>query len=126
MITIQSFTFNPFQENTYVLHDESAECIIIDPGCYDDRERKELADYIEKEKLKPVKLINTHCHLDHVFGNGFVAGKYGLQLEMNEKDLRVLEAYPATLALYGLNGEPSPAPGKFLNEGDKIEFGKSS
>ena len=71
MTLVAKFTFNPFQENTYVLHDDSKKCIIIDPGCFHDNEKKELADFIEKENLKPVRLINTHCHIDHVFGNHF-------------------------------------------------------
>ena len=69
MIKVHYFTFNPFQENTYILFDETKECIIIDPGCGDGNERKALEHYINQEKLKPVKLINTHCHIDHVLGN---------------------------------------------------------
>ena len=72
MISIHFFTFSPIAENTYILFDETKECVIIDPGCYDDRERAELMDFITKNQLKPVKLLNTHCHLDHVFGNGFI------------------------------------------------------
>ena len=106
MISIQSFTFGPFQENTYVLYDETNECIVIDPGCYDDDERKQLADFIENKKLKPVKLINTHCHLDHVFGNGFIADKYNLKLEINKQDKVVLDAFLMTASLYNLQAQP--------------------
>ena len=60
---IKYFTFNPFQENTYVVYDETKECIIIDPGCYTEKERTELRRFITSEGLKPVKLINTHCHV---------------------------------------------------------------
>ncbi len=126
MISIQSFTFGPFQENTYVLFDDTKECIIIDPGCYDDAERTELAAFIDSQKLKPVKLINTHCHLDHVFGNGFIADKYKLKLEINKFDQPVLDAYLTSCSLYGLNAEPSPAPSVYLNEGDIVSFGNST
>ena len=126
MITIKTFTFNPFQENTYVLFDETNECIIIDPGCYSNLERKELADFIARRELKPVRLLNTHCHLDHVFGNGFVAEKYNLKLEINKNDQPVLDSYLTVASIYNLNAEPSPAPTVFLNEGNLIEFGKSS
>ena len=68
---VKSFTFNPFQENTYVVYDDTKECIIIDPGCYSEKERTELMRFITGEGLKPVKLINTHCHIDHVLGNKF-------------------------------------------------------
>lgn len=126
MISIKSFVFGPFQENTYILYDETKECIIIDPGCYDNRERTELAGFIEDNKLKPVKLINTHCHLDHVFGNGFVADTYTLKLEINKQDQPVLDSYLMSAKMYGLNAAPSPQPAVFLNEGDIISFGNST
>ena len=126
MIQIQSFTFGPFQENTYVLFDETKECLIIDPGCYDNRERQELAAFIDNNGLKPIKLLNTHCHLDHIFGNGFVVDKFKIDLEFNKEDLKVFEAYLTTASLYGLNAEPSPQPTKYIGEGDVIKFGNSS
>jgi hydroxyacylglutathione hydrolase len=126
MISIQSFAFGPFQENTYILYDESKECIIIDPGCYDEAERTELSDFILKSGLKPVRLINTHCHLDHVFGNKYVAEKYNLKLEINELDLPVLNSFMMVANMYNLKAEASPEPSVFLNEGDVIEFGNSS
>jgi glyoxylase-like metal-dependent hydrolase (beta-lactamase superfamily II) len=125
MISIQSFTFNPIQENMYILSDETKECVIIDPGCYDDEERSMLADFIEKNGLKPVHLLNTHCHLDHIFGNGFVARKYGLKLEMNKHDQRILDAFAMTCDLYGMSCDPSPQPEVFLEEGDIVKFGNS-
>lgn len=125
MIQIHSFAFGPFQENTYVLFDETKECVIIDPGCYDNRERAELAAFIENKQLKPVRLLNTHCHLDHIFGNGFVCEKYNLKPEFNSLDQRIFDAYLATADLYNLNAEPSPQAGNFLNEGDVVIFGNS-
>lgn len=125
MIHIASFTFNPFQENTYVLYDETKECVIIDPGCYSPEERKELAGFIEKEGLKPVKLLNTHCHIDHVFGNHFITEKYKIGLFMNEKDLPVLNSLADVGRMYSLNVELSPEPEDFLNEGDRLSFGNS-
>ncbi|MEX2589716.1 MAG: MBL fold metallo-hydrolase, partial [Chitinophagales bacterium] len=94
MSKIAKFTFNPFQENTYVLYDESRECIIIDPGCSNSGENAELSEFIDKNNLKPVKLINTHCHVDHVLGNLFVAEKYGLELGIHKDELQVLQAVP--------------------------------
>jgi hydroxyacylglutathione hydrolase len=126
MISIKSFAFGPFQENTYILFDETKECVIIDPGCYDSSERAALAAFIESNKLNPVKLLNTHCHLDHVFGNAFVADTYKLQLEINKFDKPVLDALMMTAKMYGLNAEPSPEPSAYLNEGDTISFGTST
>ena len=127
MIKIQSFTFNGFQENTYVLFDESKKCIIIDPGCYEQNEKLELVRFIVDNELEPVKLINTHCHIDHVLGNRFVAEKWSLDLEMHELDLPTLRSVKDYCQLYGFhNYEESPEPSTFLKEGDKIHFGNSS
>jgi len=126
MIKIDFFTFGPFQENTYILSDESRECIIIDPGCYDDQERAELSGFISANGLKPVKLLNTHCHIDHVFGNKFIADKYKLGLEMHKKDLTVLHSLMNVAHLYNLNAEESPEPDKFIDEGNTIKFGNST
>ena len=108
------------------MFDETKECVIIDPGCSNPSEQKELADFIAEENLKPVRLLNTHCHIDHVFGNSFIAKKYNLRLEINKNDLEVLHSLPQVSHLYGLNAEQSVEPSKFLEEGDKITFGNSS
>ena len=71
-MTIKKFTFNEFQENTYIVFDKTKKCIIIDPGCNNKKEQEEIVFFIKKEKLEPIKLINTHCHLDHIFGNYFI------------------------------------------------------
>lgn len=126
MISIHSFTFSPIQENMYILFDETKECVIIDPGCYNNSERAELADFISKQGLKPVKLLNTHCHLDHIFGNGFVCEKYNLKPEFNDLEQRIFDAFGATCDLYGMDCDPSPQAGNFLKEGDTITFGNSS
>ncbi len=126
MISIKSFTFGPFQENTYVLYDETGSCIVIDPGCYDANERAILAKFIDENKLKPEKLVNTHCHIDHICGNGFVAEKYKIPLVFNKNDQRVFDAYSLTANLYNLNCDPSPSASSYIDEGDTIEFGNSS
>ena len=125
MINVHYFTFNGFQENTYILSDETKECVIIDPGCYSNEEQQELASYIDEKGLKPVKLLNTHCHIDHVLGNSFVANKYNVGLEMHEKDLPTLHATPEYGHLYGFNIDKSPEPTVLLNEGDKVKFGNA-
>ncbi len=125
MITIQSFTFNPFSENMYILYDETKEALIIDPGCYTQLEKEELAKFILETGLKPVKLLNTHAHIDHVLGNNFVAAKYGLKLEMHEADADLLRSAPVYGQMWGIKPEPSPEPSAFLNEGDVVRFGNS-
>jgi len=126
MIEIHKLTFNPFQENTYILSDETNECVIIDPGCYTHEEHSRLMALIEGYDLKPVKLINTHCHIDHVLGNYFVAKEYNLELGIHKLDLPTLESVPTYCHAYGFDAyQLSPEPSYFLNEGDCIEFGNS-
>ncbi|MEO5642325.1 MAG: MBL fold metallo-hydrolase, partial [Bacteroidia bacterium] len=127
MITIKTFPFNPFYENSYVLSDETGECIIIDPGCHNEEEEMELKSYIKTNKLKPVKLLNTHCHIDHVFGNPFVAETWALQLEIHPLDLLVLESYPKVCEMYGfpmLKQQPEAACS--LKEGKQVTFGNTT
>jgi glyoxylase-like metal-dependent hydrolase (beta-lactamase superfamily II) len=127
MAAIVQLVFNDFSENTYIVYDETGECVIIDPGCNQGREREELAGTIARLQLRPVRLLNTHGHLDHVFGNAFVANAYGLSLEMHRDDLGILEAVPQVCAMYGITMEEmSPAPGAFLAEGDVVAFGQTN
>lgn len=125
MVAIETFTFNPFQENTYVLYDESKECVIIDPGCYNHAEEKDLSAFIKDNDLKPVHLLNTHCHIDHVLGNKYVAETYQLKLSMHKADLPLLESLVQVGQMYGVPASPSPAPEIFLEEGDVVKFGKA-
>jgi hydroxyacylglutathione hydrolase len=126
MIKIASLTFNPFQENMYILSDESNECIVIDPGCYEKYEKEELLQFISTNKYTPTRLLNTHCHIDHVFGNKFVSETYNLGLEIHQDDLPVLDSVAQVAHLYNIpNVDESPKPSSFLNEGDKITFGNS-
>jgi hydroxyacylglutathione hydrolase len=126
MISVHFFTFSPIGENTYILFDETGQCVIIDPGCYDERERSELTDFIKNKKLTPVRLLNTHCHLDHVFGNAFVSRTYQLKVEAHKNEIPVLDALLRSASMYGLNAEPSPDIAVFLDEGEVIKFGNSS
>jgi hydroxyacylglutathione hydrolase len=122
---VTCFTFNPFSENTYILSDDTKECVIIDPGCYDKAEKQQLADFVEKEDLKVVRLLNTHCHIDHVLGNKFVADTYKLGLEIHEKDLDVLRSVPAYAPNYGFPNYEEQLPASYLKDGEQIKFGNT-
>ena len=119
-LTVHQLTFNPFQENSYIISTPSGECIIIDPGCFDRMERAELKSFIEDHSFRPVRLINTHCHIDHILGNAFVAKEWNLGLEIHKGELPVLESGTIVSGMYGVSYETSPAPVSFLEEGDKI------
>lgn len=125
MINIKQFTFNPVSENTYVLFDETNECVIIDPGMYDATEQNAMVRYIKEKSLKPVLLLNTHCHYDHVFGNKFVYDQWGLKPQFHKGELYVLQAIPGYVPQMGLSYELSPEPEVFLQETGSVKFGNS-
>ena len=126
MISIKNFTFNSFEVNTYVLSDETKECIIIDPACYEDFEKKIFYDYIEDNKLKPVRLLNTHCHIDHILGNAFVLEKYKLTTEIHKDGLPLLNNMKSYGMMFGITLEDIPKPTVFIEENQVIRFGNSS
>jgi len=124
MLQIQSFTFSPIQENTYLLFNEFKQCVIIDPGCYFDAEKETLKEFIETNGLKPAMLLNTHCHLDHVFGNKFIAETYNLSLQLHEKEKSVLSFAPTSGLMYNMPFDNYAGPFIELKEGDIILLNK--
>ena len=125
MMEVAVFTFNEFSENTYILFDATKACIIVDPGCNRTEEQQLFSNFIESNGLKPVKLVNTHCHIDHVVGNRYVFEKYGLVLEAHKAEIPVLAAADVSSKIYQVNYDPSPEITSFIEEGDLIEFGET-
>jgi hydroxyacylglutathione hydrolase len=128
MLEFKVFEFSPFAENTCVLYDtETFEAWIIDPGCYDADERNTLKQFIETHNLRPVRLLNTHCHLDHIFGNAFIHRTYHLKPQCHAGELIVLQRFPQVAQMYGIpNVEPSPEPEVFLSDLEVLTLGKYS
>lgn len=124
MFYIKVFTFNPVQENSYILYNENKECIIIDPGCYDESERNELQTFIKDNGLQPKLLLNTHCHLDHVFGNKFVAEEYKLTLHTHSLEKEVLEMAPTSGLMFNLPFDNYSGEIIYLEEGEEIILGE--
>ena len=124
MIQIKAFTFNAFSENTYVVFDDNKETIIFDPGCYTINERKILQKFIDDNKLIVRRLINTHCHLDHIFGNTFISETYKVELECHRLEIPVLEHAHIAGDMYGVPVPPQPTPSVFLEDNDIVEVGK--
>ena len=123
MLNVQSFTFNPVQENTYLLYNEERLCCIIDPGCYFASEEIELRNFIELHQLTPKYLLNTHCHLDHIFGNRFIHKTYGLVLHLHKLEKQVLELGPVSGQMWQLPFDNYDGDLKFIDESDKINLG---
>ena len=125
MIQIKKFTFNPVQENTFVVYDETNECVIIDAGCYFDYERQELDKFIAENQLKPVRLINTHCHFDHIMGITHCRVKYHLQFEIHPGEEVLVEHAVDSGDRFGIPMEPIDAADAYFQEGDQLTFGNS-
>lgn len=124
MIQIHSFCFNPFQENTYILYNEQKEAIIIDPGMYTRIDFKQFTSFIEDQNLTPKLLLNTHCHLDHVFGNNFVHENYGLTAHFHKNEQLVIDRLPEASAKWGIPTEAYSGPVQYLEANEIIHFGK--
>lgn len=125
MINVKQFSYNLFQVNTYILYDETKECIIIDAGMEGRMEEKEMLNYIETNQLKPVLLVNTHGHIDHILGNNFMAQKYGLKLAAHKDSEPIITRAPVYAQTFGVNIESPKNIDIFLDEGREITFGKS-
>ena len=124
MLKIKSFVFSPIQENTYLLYNEFNDCLIIDPGCYFSEEKDELRDFITHSSLLPRMLLNTHCHLDHVFGNKFVADTWGLTLQLHEKEKKLLDYAPTSGLMYNMPFDNYVGEYIYLKEGDIVTLGE--
>ena len=124
MIEIKSFTFNPFQENTYILYNKEKQCLIFDPGNINDEEDSRLLSFIKTNKLEPIGLINTHCHIDHVLGNQLIHDAFNLELQAHEQEVPVLKSCEFASKMYGIPYRGSPEIAKFIKEGSEIELGK--
>jgi len=123
MIKVDRLVFNAFQENTYLVYDETNECLIIDPGCQDHFEELGLSDYLDNKKLKLVGHLYTHCHIDHILGNAFIFHKYGLRPLMHAASLPFFRNAAIQSHMFGLEDIEIVEPNKFITEGDKIVFG---
>jgi hydroxyacylglutathione hydrolase len=126
MIKVQKFVFNPFQENSFLLYDESGDCILVDIGSYTVEEKKEVLYFIENNRLNPVMIVNTHCHVDHLLGNSFFRNKFKTVIAAHAADEYLIDNAVEHGTVFGLEVEDPPKIDKYLVEGDKIRFGNSS
>ena len=118
-------TFNPFQENTYIIYDHTGECVIVDPGCFNEEEKIYLKQTIDSNDLKPVLLLNTHCHIDHVFGNGYVQKEWEIPLLIHNKEVPILESAPMSAMMFGVPFNETVKQDGYMEEGEQIVFGNT-
>jgi glyoxylase-like metal-dependent hydrolase (beta-lactamase superfamily II) len=127
MVKVKKFVFNPFQENTFVVWDDrTKECAIIDPGCSDELEENELAEFIADNNLITKYLINTHCHLDHIWGCRFVKEKFQPVYFIPEDDLTLLKNAGTQAETFGIQFKDPPFPDDFISEKIILTLGRSS
>lgn len=126
-MTITQFEFNMFQENCYVLWDETKEAVIIDPGCFFSDEKAKLKDFILDNELKVKYVLNTHLHLDHIFGNAFLEQEFGLLPLAHKADEFLIPKLAEFGSIFGLEiNEPAPNLGGYIEDGDEITFGNTT
>ena len=125
MIEIKKFVVNQLGENSFVLYDETGECIFIDPGFYFEEEHKEIKDYIKSNRLTPVKITNTHCHFDHLMGVEFIRNEFKIPFQAHRDDAFWVNNAPAQAQRFGLEMSPVSPIDEFLVENEFIQFGNS-
>ncbi len=126
MLQVQCFTFNAFEENTYVVYDDTKACAIVDPGCYEQHEQETLSAFIEEHALQVAHLINTHAHIDHVVGNQYVQATYDVPLALHQQEIPILQAADQYAAMYGFTAYQPIEAEKLLTAGDTIQLGNES
>lgn len=125
MIKIKSFAVNPFQVNSYIIYDDTLECVIIDAAIYTTREREEFVQFIIDNNLKPTRILSTHCHVDHILGNKFLSEQFNIGCFCHEEDNFLLEGCVEYGSMFGLDVEMPPAVSGFIYDNMNIDFGNS-
>jgi glyoxylase-like metal-dependent hydrolase (beta-lactamase superfamily II) len=126
MLYLQSFCFSPIQENTYIIYNDQKEAAIIDPGCYYDYEKEKLSQFISEKKLNPVLLLQTHCHLDHVFGSKYVAEQYQLCMHIHPKEEVMIPMAEQSGLLWNMPFRMYNGKLAYLNDNDIVQLGEDT
>ena len=126
MIALERIVFNNFQVNTYIIYDETGECLIVDPACDGSSEQLALEELIKSKNLTPVGQVYTHCHVDHVLGMQFIADRFGIPAKAHREDEKLLKNAPIMGEVLGFQLEELPQLDGYLESGDRVNFGNSS
>jgi len=123
MAQIKTFVFNPFQENTFILYDNTKECVVIDAGCNEESEFKQIDQFIQENNLQLKAVVNTHCHIDHIMGNAYFVKKYKVDSVAHKEEMPLIERSKDMALAFGFEVEEPPVPNSLVDEGDEIKFG---
>ncbi len=125
MIEIKKIVFNDFQVNTYFIFDETGEALVVDPACYGDDDEQRFLNFVEENNLNPVKIVNTHPHIDHIVGNEFVKTIFSAKLVGHPAGVEFFNNATTMALALGFNMEKADKPDIYVEEGDTIDFGNS-
>ena len=123
MLRLHTFTFNAFSENTYIISNEHSDCWIVDPGMYDMQEVTEFRNYITAQNLKPKGILNTHAHIDHIFGVQAVVDAYKIPFAIHRLEMPVLQGAKGAAMLFGFQLNTIPQANSFIQEGEVLSLG---
>lgn len=126
MITVKTFYLNELRECCHILSDESGECVFTDPGICSESERERVKKYISDNRLRPVNILNTHGHFDHVMGNAFITSEYGIPTCIHPADIPMLAGVSGMCRMFGYDIENPYGEIVELSEDKPVTFGNSS
>jgi hydroxyacylglutathione hydrolase len=126
MIKVEKFVVNPLGENSFIISDETGECIFIDPGFYFEEEHQEIKDYVRDNNLNPVRITNTHCHFDHIMGVEFVRNEFKIPFYAHADDDFWVEKSTQQAEMFGFVMNAVAPVDAYLVENEFVEFGNSS
>jgi glyoxylase-like metal-dependent hydrolase (beta-lactamase superfamily II) len=122
-VQIQAFTFNGFQENTYVVS-EGQDAVIFDPGCYTRAEEAQLFAYINENDLAVQAILFTHAHIDHILGAVFCQERFHAPAYLHVADHRTWESVKNYAHVYGFeNYKEAEVPNFELQDQQEVQFG---
>lgn len=125
MLKIEKFVVNPLQENSFVLFDETGECIFVDPGFHFDLERDEIRSFIGDHHLTPVMIANTHAHFDHIMGVEFIRNEFNIPFKIHRDDRFWIDNATEQAGMFGFEMGPVQSPDFFFSENESVKFGNT-
>ncbi len=124
-MNIATLVFNPIQENTYVVWDDTGECAVVDAGNSNPKEDAALRNFLDGHGLKPVLAVNTHGHFDHTMGVEFLRREFGIPFALSRKDQFLLDTAQVSGSLFGVKTARMPAIDVDLDEHEEVRFGNT-